>query len=85
MGVVWTLPEAMRKIAYILFRNKLLIAGCDNQVSFLGMSYVPLSIVISRKRASLPYCRTAAERIRLLSEIRQLAALRLHLLSRRQG
>jgi hypothetical protein len=32
----------------------------------------------------LPYCRTAGERLRLLSEIRQLAALRLHLLSRKQ-
>ena len=49
------------------------------------MSYVPLSIVISRKRASLPYCRTAGERIRLLSEIRQLAALRSYLLTRKQG
>ena len=48
------------------------------------MSYVPLSIVISRKRARLPFCRTATERIRLLSEIRQLTALRVHLLTRKQ-
>ncbi|MDR3406182.1 MAG: hypothetical protein P4L99_27100 [Chthoniobacter sp.] len=47
------------------------------------MSYVPLSIVIRRKRLSLPFCRTASERLRLLGEIRQLTALRLHLLDPR--
>jgi hypothetical protein len=47
------------------------------------MLYLPLSIVISHKRRCLPFCRSATERIRLLGEIRQLTALRSHLLTRR--
>jgi hypothetical protein len=40
------------------------------------MSYVSLSIVIASKRRRLPFCRTSAERARLLGEIRHLSALR---------
>lgn len=47
------------------------------------MSYVPLSIVIEAKRRRLAFCRSSAERVRLLGEIRRLAALRVHFLNRR--
>ena len=66
--------KAIRQIK--LSKDKLFICGgCAPGVDYL-MSYFPLSVVISRKRQSLPLCRTAAERIRLLCEIRQLSALR---------
>ena len=56
--------------------DKLLTCGpFEEGVTFI-MPYVPLSIVIDCKRRRLPLCRTSAERIRLLGEIRRLYSLR---------
>jgi len=62
--------------------DKLFICAPYRSAVLSLVPYVPLSIVIRRKRLSLPLCQSASERLRLLGEIRFLTAVRRYSVTR---